>query len=63
MGSIRTIIGPVVDVQFDSEQGLPPILNALDVQDNQGGRLVLEVAQHLGEVSTWLCFTSKAALR
>ncbi|PWZ00137.1 ATP synthase F1, beta subunit [Testicularia cyperi] len=48
-GAVKTVIGPVVDVQFDSEQ-LPPILNAIEVQDVQGGgRLVLEVAQHLGE--------------
>jgi len=39
-----------VDVQFDSDT-LPPILNALEVQDFSGGRLVLEVASHLGENS------------
>tara|TARA_R110002050_G_scaffold94794_2_gene197431 strand:- start:1660 stop:3042 length:1383 start_codon:yes stop_codon:yes gene_type:complete len=39
-------MGAVVDVKFDGE--LPPILNALTV-DNNGQRLVLEVAQHLGE--------------
>lgn len=40
------MIGAVVDVQFD--EGLPPILNALEVQGRET-RLVLEVAQHLGE--------------
>ena len=50
VGSIKTVIGAVVDVQFDSEN-LPPILNALEVQDFHGGRLVLEVAAHLGENS------------
>lgn len=40
------VIGAVVDVQFD--EGLPPILNALEVADRES-RLVLEVAQHLGE--------------
>lgn len=40
------VIGAVVDVQFD--EGLPPILNALEVQGRET-RLVLEVAQHLGE--------------
>ena len=40
------MIGAVVDVQFDGD--LPPILNALET-DNNGNRLVLEVAQHLGE--------------
>ncbi|KAL1916241.1 uncharacterized protein VTP21DRAFT_5858 [Calcarisporiella thermophila] len=48
MGKIRSVIGAVVDVQFDQSE-LPPILNALEVQDLQGGRLVLEVSQHLGE--------------
>jgi len=40
------VIGAVVDIQFDV--GLPPILNALEVE-NRSPRLVLEVAQHLGE--------------
>jgi F-type H+-transporting ATPase subunit beta len=48
-GQIRSVIGAVVDVQFDSGN-LPPILNALEVQ-NHPSRLVLEVAQHLGCVS------------
>jgi F-type H+-transporting ATPase subunit beta len=46
VGRITQIIGAVVDVQFDGD--LPPILNAIEC-DNQGKRLVLEVAQHLGE--------------
>jgi len=48
-GQIKSIIGAVVDVQF--EQGeLPLILNALEVRNIiGGGRLVLEVCQHLGE--------------
>ena len=50
VGSVKTVIGAVVDVQFDTEN-LPPILNALEVQDFHGGRLVLEVASHLGENS------------
>ena len=45
-GKITQIIGAVVDVEFDGD--LPPILNAIEV-DNNGQRLVLEVAQHLGE--------------
>nr|ADC55252.1 mitochondrial ATP synthase subunit beta precursor [Penaeus vannamei] len=45
-GSVVAVIGAVVDVQFDGE--LPPILNALEVA-NRSPRLVLEVAQHLGE--------------
>ncbi|PVH29823.1 F0F1 ATP synthase subunit beta [Pararhodobacter oceanensis] len=45
-GKITQVIGAVVDVQFDGE--LPAILNALET-DNNGKRLILEVAQHLGE--------------
>lgn len=45
-GHISQILGAVVDVVF--EDSLPPILNALEV-DNRGKRLILEVAQHLGE--------------
>jgi len=46
VGRVTQVIGAVVDVKFDDH--LPLILNALEV-DNQGTRLVLEVAQHLGE--------------
>ncbi|WBU59212.1 F0F1 ATP synthase subunit beta [Paracoccus albus] len=45
-GKITQVIGAVVDVQF--EDHLPAILNALETENN-GKRLVLEVAQHLGE--------------
>jgi F-type H+/Na+-transporting ATPase subunit beta len=45
-GKIAQVIGAVVDVEFDGH--LPDILNALETT-NQGKRLVLEVAQHLGE--------------
>ncbi|MEN8831051.1 MAG: F0F1 ATP synthase subunit beta, partial [Pacificibacter sp.] len=45
-GKITQVIGAVVDVQFDGE--LPAILDSLET-DNNGNRLVLEVAQHLGE--------------
>jgi F-type H+-transporting ATPase subunit beta len=45
-GKITTVIGAVVDVQFEGE--LPNILNALEVEDHNI-RIVLEVAQHLGE--------------
>ncbi len=47
-GRITQVIGAVVDVKFDGQ--LPQILNALET-NNQGNRLVLEVAQHLGENS------------
>ena len=46
VGHITQVIGAVVDVRFDGH--LPPILNALET-DNHGHRLVLEVAQQLGE--------------
>ena len=46
IGSVTQVTGAVVDVSFDNH--LPPILNALEL-DNDGNRLVLEVAQHLGE--------------
>ena len=46
-GRVTQVMGAVVDVQFDGH--LPAILNALQT-DNHGNRLVLEVAQHLGEV-------------
>ncbi len=46
IGHITQVLGAVVDVQFDGH--LPEIMNALETE-NRGNRLVLEVAQHLGE--------------
>ena len=46
IGKISQVIGAVVDVEFQGE--LPTILNALEVS-NEGNKLILEVAQHLGE--------------
>ncbi|MCD7058267.1 F0F1 ATP synthase subunit beta [Pelagibacterium xiamenense] len=46
LGRVSQVMGAVVDVTFDDH--LPAILNALET-DNNGNRLVLEVAQHLGE--------------
>jgi F-type H+-transporting ATPase subunit beta len=46
IGRVAQVMGAVVDVQFDGP--LPEILNALET-DNNGSRLILEVAQHLGE--------------
>ncbi|HIB57586.1 MAG TPA: F0F1 ATP synthase subunit beta [Alphaproteobacteria bacterium] len=48
VGHITQVMGAVVDVQFGDH--LPPILNALECE-NQGDRLILEVAQHLGEAT------------
>jgi F-type H+/Na+-transporting ATPase subunit beta len=46
IGRVTQVIGAVVDVKFDGQ--LPAILNSLECE-NKGNRLVLEVAQHLGE--------------
>jgi F-type H+-transporting ATPase subunit beta len=61
-GKITQVLGAVVDVQFEGE--LPQILNALET-DNGGHRLVLEVAQHLGEntVRTVAMDTSEGLVR
>src|SRR3989475_7994209 len=61
-GRITQVIGAVVDVQFDGH--LAAILNALET-DNHGNRLVLEVAQHLGEstVRTIAMDTSEGLVR
>src|SRR6202047_212105 len=61
-GHVTQVIGAVVDVKFDGD--LPEILNALDT-DNGGNRLVLEVAQHLGEstVRTVAMDTSEGLVR
>ena len=49
-GKIAQVIGPVVDVIFDGEDNLiPPIYTALKVTRPEGGELILEVEQHIGE--------------
>jgi F-type H+-transporting ATPase subunit beta len=62
VGRITQVIGAVVDVQFDGH--LPEILNALETK-NGDQRLVLEVAQHLGEstVRTIAMDTSEGLVR
>ena len=61
-GKITQIIGAVVDVKFNGE--LPEILSALECK-NGDNRLVLEVAQHLGESSVrtvlFLPFSTRSA--
>src|ERR1700688_1719980 len=61
-GHITQVIGAVVDVQFEGD--LPAILNAIETK-NGGNRLVLEVAQHLGEstVRTIAMDTSEGLVR
>ncbi len=52
IGKISQVIGPVIDVSFDSEGGkLPNILDALEIVRSNGQKLVLEVQQHIGENS------------
>ena len=46
-GTIVQVVGPVVDVKFDSEK-LPKLNNAIEI-DNHGSRLVVEVAQQIGD--------------
>lgn len=62
VGKITQVIGAVVDVQFEGD--LPAIMNALETK-NGGNRLVLEVAQHLGEstVRTIAMDTSEGLVR
>src|ERR1700758_2146125 len=51
-GTIVQVIGPVVDVEFSSEKGMPKIFNALEIEYEVNGnptKLTLEVQQHLGE--------------
>jgi F-type H+-transporting ATPase subunit beta len=50
-GKVKSIIGAVVDVKFDSGAQLPDIYNALEIKRPNGDILVLEVQQHLGEDS------------
>ncbi len=47
IGEIVSVIGPVVDIRFD-EENLPKLLNAIEI-DNHGERLIVEVAQHIGD--------------
>ncbi|MCB0839448.1 MAG: F0F1 ATP synthase subunit beta, partial [Bacteroidetes bacterium] len=49
-GKVSQVIGPVIDVDFSGEGStLPRILNALEIEREGQGTLVLEVQQHLGE--------------
>ena len=51
VGHISQVIGPVVDVAFAAETGLPAINEALTVQRPDGRDLIIEVQQHIGENS------------
>ena len=52
VGRVKQVIGPVVDVSFSGEGvKLPEIFNALEIDRESGGKLVLEVQRHLGQDS------------
>ena len=49
-GTIAQVIGPVIDVSFDTSNGeLPEILDALEITKEDGTKIVLETQQHIGE--------------
>jgi F-type H+-transporting ATPase subunit beta len=49
-GKITQIIGPVIDVSFDTENSkLPNILDALEITRADGGKVIIECQQHVGE--------------
>lgn len=50
VGEIVQIIGPVVDVKFNSKEDLPEILDALEVVNNVGKVIILECQKHIGDV-------------
>lgn len=50
IGKITQVIGAVLDLKF-SEGNLPEINDAVEITRKDGGKLVVEVAQHLGDVS------------
>ena len=47
IGKVVQIIGPIIDIKF-SNNNLPQLLNAIEINNN-GQRIVAEVAQHIGE--------------
>jgi F-type H+-transporting ATPase subunit beta len=49
VGKISQIIGPVIDVEFNTENELPKIYDSLEISREDGSTLVLEVQQHIGE--------------
>ena len=48
-GKVSQIIGPVVDVEFQSGDELPKIYDSLEITNKDGSKLVLEVQSHTGE--------------
>ena len=49
-GKITQIIGPVIDVSFNTENGsLPDIMDSLEITRPNGDKVILECQQHIGE--------------
>ena len=48
-GKVAQIIGPVIDVEFESGVELPKIYDSLEITKKDGSLLVLEVQSHIGE--------------
>lgn len=48
-GKITQIIGPVIDVSFESGQTLPNILDSLVITKDNGQKVILECQKHIGE--------------
>ncbi len=48
-GKVAQVIGPVIDVKFESGEGLPNLFDALELKKPNGDALILEVQQHVGE--------------
>ena len=48
-GKISQIVGPVIDVEFNSDSNLPKIYDSLEIEKSDGSKLVLEVQAHIGE--------------
>jgi F0F1-type ATP synthase beta subunit len=48
-GKIIQILGPIVDIRFDSSATLPGLLNALEVIREDGYKIILECQLHLGD--------------
>lgn len=49
IGKITQVIGPVVDISFEDADSLPNILDSIEVKNEEGNILILEVQQHIGE--------------
>ncbi|MEX0361503.1 MAG: F0F1 ATP synthase subunit beta, partial [Allomuricauda sp.] len=48
-GKVAQIIGPVIDVEFESGTEIPKIYDSLEIDKADGTKLVLEVQSHIGE--------------